>query len=167
MNRIDWMEKYMTEAEQLIYDNKIDQGLHMLTDLLYDEPGYGRLHNYIGWANLYYTQNVTQAELHFKMAIRFDETFAPPYLHMGTLCIRVGRYADAIEYFQRGLTRDQPNRVALLEGIAQAYELRKNYGQAIKFFRDALASSAGPESHNFMEGIKRCRKKRWIMMFSF
>src|SRR6187549_2283430 len=87
MNRIDWMEKYMTEAEQLIYDNKIDQGLHMLTDLLYDEPGYGRLHNYIGWANLYYTQNVTQAELHFKMAIRFDETFAPPYLHMGTLYI--------------------------------------------------------------------------------
>jgi hypothetical protein len=30
-----------------------------------------------------------------------------------------------------------------------------------------LASTLGGESERFTESIKRCRKKRWVMMFTF
>lgn len=165
MNQINWMEKYMKEAEHLIYNQQVDEGLLALNSLLYDEPGYSRLHNHIAWAYLYYTSDWAQAELHLNMAIRFDEGFAPPYLHMGVLYNRQGRYSEAITFLQTGLTKADANRVALLENIAQAYELKKEYAQAIRYYKEAMASTVGTEMAQLDEGIKRCRRKRWVLLF--
>lgn len=165
---IQWMEKYLNEAEQLIYDNHLDQAMTLMHDLLLEEPGYGRLHNYLGWAHLYYTHNLEQATLHFKMAIRFDENYAAPYQHMGNLLMRNGKHMEAVEYFERGLRKNNANKVALLEGIAHAHELMKAYSKAIKAYKEAmLASIADQEVSNMRAGIKRCRKKRFAAMFTF
>lgn len=165
--RIEWIEKYMADAERLIYGNQVEDGLLVLTDLLYDEPGYGSLHNHIGWAYLYYTTDVGKAERHLKLAIHFDPTFFAPYLHLGNLYIRVGQYANALSTLKSGLTKQNANRIAFLESIAHAYELKREYGEAIKVYKEALASSIGFETASFTEGIKRCRKKKWVMMFNF
>jgi len=165
--RIEWMEKYMSDAEKLIYENKVTEGLAMLDDLLYDEPGYGSLHNHIGWAYMYYTADIVKAELHLKMAIRFDETFAAPYLHIGNLYIRTGRYAEALQYLEKGMKAINPNKIAFLESIAHVHELKRDYAKAIATYKEALASTVGFESEKLTEGIKRCRKKRWVMMFTF
>ena len=165
--RIEWMEKYMADAERLIYSNQIEEGLLMLNDLLYDEPGYGSLHNHIGWAYMYYTQDVEKAERHLKLAIYFDASFAAPYLHLGNLYIRLGRYSEVVTSLEAGLTKETANRAAFLEGIAQAYEGKREYVKAIKAYKDAYASAVGFDNANLTAGIARCRKKRWVMMFSF
>ena len=165
--RIEWIEKYMSEAERLIYGNHVEDGLLMLTDLLYDEPGYGSLHNHIGWAYMYYTADVENAERHLKLAILFDPAFAAPYLHLGNLYLRICRYADALSTLKNGLTKQNANKTAFLESIAHVHELKRDYAAAIKAYKEALASSVGFETTNFAEGIKRCRKKRWVMMFNF
>jgi len=165
--KIEWMEQYMKDAEGLIYGNQVNEGLEMLKNLLYEEPGYGSLHNHIGWAYTYYTADVAQAELHLKMAIRFDPAFAAPYQHLGSLYIRAGRYAEALEYLKKGVTQYNANKVAFLENIAHVYELKREYAQAIRHYKEALASTVGVESTTLTEGIKRCRKKRWVMMFTF
>src|SRR5689334_17551677 len=131
MMRIEWMEKYMADAERLIYESKVDEGLVLLNSLLYDEPGYGSLHNHLGWAYMYYTTETARAEKHLQMAIAFEADFAPPYLHLGTLYIRNGTYSDAIAILEKGLTKANANRVAMLESIAQAHELRCEYSLAI------------------------------------
>lgn len=166
--RIEWMEKYMADAERLIYENKIDEGLLLLNNLLYDEPGYGNLHNHLGWAYLYYTADVARAEKHLQMAITFTADFAPPYLHLGTLYIRNGRYAEAVSTLELGLTKPNANRVVLLETIAQVYELKGEYRDAIKAYKQAAkASVVSFEVNNLMEGVKRCRKKRLAFLFTF
>lgn len=166
--RIEWMEKYMADAERLIFENRVDEGLLVLNNLLYDEPGYGSLHNHLGWAYMYYTPDVAKAEMHLKMAIRFNAEFAPPYLHLGTLCMRNGRYGEALATLEAGLTKGNANRMALLESIGQAHELRCEYGKAIKAYREAAkASVVSFEVNNLMEGIKRCRKKRVSLFFTF
>ena len=161
------MEKHMADAERLIYGNKVEDGLLMLTELLYDEPGYGSLHNHIGWAYMYYTADVEKAERHLKLAIHFDASFAAPYLHLGSLYSRIGRYAEALSTLNTGLTKQNANRITFLENIAHVYELKREYGEAIKVYKEALASSVGFETASFTEGIKRCRKKRWVLMFNF
>ena len=166
--RNEWMEKYMADAERLIYENKVDEGLVLLNNLLYDEPGYGSLHNHLGWAYMYYTADVAKAELHLKMAMNFDLEFAPPYLHLGVLYMRNGRYSEAVTILEAGLTKPNANRVVLLENIGQAYELRCEYSKAIKTYKEAAKSSVvGFEVNNLMEGIKRCRKKRVAFFFTF
>ncbi|HCW08755.1 MAG TPA: hypothetical protein DGG95_15470 [Cytophagales bacterium] len=167
MKRIEWMEKYMADAERLFYENRVDEGLGMLNNLLYEEPGYGSLHNHMGWAYLYYTADTERAELHLKMAIRFDESFPAPYLHLGALYIRQGKYNEAITWLKSGLTKHQPNPIAFLQNIAQAYELQGEWSNAIKAYKEAmLASVAEQEVNSLMESMKRCRRKRLTLFFS-
>jgi tetratricopeptide (TPR) repeat protein len=165
---IEWIEKYLNEAEQMIYNDQLEQAMAVTNNLLFEEPGYGRLHNHLGWAHMYYTSDLEKAALHFNMAMKFEESFAAPYQHMGHLSMRNGKYADAIGYFELGLTKNNPNSVALLEGIGQAYELQKEYRKAIKAYKAAiLASVADQEVITLNAGIKRCRNKRIALFFAF
>lgn len=165
--RIEWIEKYLAEAEKLIYENKIEEGFNIMNNLLYEEPGYGSLHNHLGWAYMYYSDADARAELHLKMAIKFNVEFTAAYQHLGTLLIRLGRYDEALEYLEKGLTRYKANRTTFLEKIASVYELKKDYTKAIRKYKEALTSTVGFEAANFTEAIKRCRKKRWVLMFTF
>jgi tetratricopeptide (TPR) repeat protein len=164
--KIEWLEKYMKEADGLIYENKVEEALTALGNLLYHEPGYGRLHNHLGWAYLYYTEDVEKAERHLKLAIRFEPEFAPPYLHLGTLYIRMARYAEAITVLEVGMKLAGANKVAMLECAAQAYELKREYARAIKAYKEAMMSTTGAETVALTQGIQRCRKKRLMMMFT-
>jgi len=168
MNRIEWVEKQMAAAEQLIYDNQVEQGLKVLDNLLYEEPGYGSLHNHIGWAYMYYTPEAAKAELHLKLSIKFDADYASAYLHLGVLYNRLGRYAEAIDCLRVGLTKPNANKYALMSNIAQAYELRGALGTAIKAYKEAMLTSVAEyEVSHLMEGVKRCRRKRMAMLFTF
>jgi tetratricopeptide (TPR) repeat protein len=168
MKTIVWMNKLMAEAETMIFNGDVEGGVNVLNGLLYDEPGYGILHNYLGWANMYYVRDMAKAELHFAMAMRFAPDYAPPYLHMGNLMNQTGRYADALLYFQKGLQQPNALRSALMEGIGLAYELTGKYSEAIRAYKEAARGSAGDfEIDRFMNGVKRCRRKRVAFFFSF
>lgn len=167
MTRIEWIEKYLQDAEKLIYENRIDEGFRIMTDLLYEEPGYGSLHNHLGWAYMYYSDADARAELHLKMAVKFNTEFAAAYQHLGTLLIRMGRYDEALEYLEKGVTKHNANRTTFLEKIANVYELKNDYTKAIRKYKEALASTTGFEAATYTEAIKRCRKKRWVLMFTF
>jgi tetratricopeptide (TPR) repeat protein len=135
--------------------------------LLYDEPGYGNLHNHLGWAYLYFTSDAVRAELHLTMAVKFSEEFAAPYLHLGTLYMRQGRYSDALTYLERGLSKPTANHLAFLQSIAQVYEVKREFRKAIEAYKQALTLSVGYESETMMQSIARCRKKRVTLFFSF
>jgi predicted Zn-dependent protease len=165
--RIEWIEQYLAEAEQLINTNHVDRGLKLMNELLFDEPGYGYLHNHLGWAYLYYTNDIARAELHLTMAVKFNDEYPAPYLHLGTLYIRMGRYSEALTYLERGMTKPNANRQVFCQSMAQAYEMKQEFGKAISAYKEALAHSVGYESETLMQSIKRCRKKRMVLFFSF
>lgn len=165
MMNMEWMNEYMADAERLITDNQVDEGLAILQGLLYEEPGYASLHNHMGWAQLYFRNDTNQAELHFRAAIGFEPSFAPPYLHLGNLYNRMGHYTKAREMFERGLSCVEANRVFLLEGLALSCEMQRDFGRAIRLYKEAIAASSASEFNQLRESIKRCRKKRWVLLF--
>jgi Tfp pilus assembly protein PilF len=98
----------------------------------------------------------------------FDAEFAPPYLHLGVLYMRNGKYTEALKILETGLTKPNANHVAILENVAHAYELRAEFSQAIKAYKEAAKSSiVSAEVNNLMDGVKRCRKKRLALFFTF
>lgn len=163
----EWLENYMGEAERLIVENRTVEGLDLLQGLLYEEPGYGPLHNHLGWAYLYYSTDVERAELHLKMAMKFAPDFPAPYLHMGQLMIRLGRYAEAIHALEGGIKKPDANQVAFQESLGRAWEMRSEFGKAKSAYKKALlASMSEHEMSGLQESIKRCRKKSWVLFFS-
>ena len=166
--KIEWIEKYLQEAEQLIINNKVKEGFQLLDNLLYEEPGYGYLHNHLGWAYLYYSDEFAKAELHLKLAIKFNSSYPASYIHLGNLLIRMRKYAEAIKYLKQGLDKPDAHRVGFLETLGQAYELNGDFKNAIKAYNEAIVSSVVTfEVNNLAEHIKRCRKKKWALMFGF
>lgn len=160
------MEKYLTDAEQMILDDRVEEGLKLLNNLLYEEPGYGSLHNHLGWAYLYYTENIILAELHLKTAIKFDHSHVAPYIHLSTLYLKNARYTDAIACSEMGLAKCNGKDISLVKILAQAHELNKNWRMAIKTYKDALSTSiVDYEVDHLLSSIKRCRKKRITLFF--
>lgn len=167
--KIEWIEKYMLDAERLIVEGgqQLNDGLNILNGLLYDEPGYGSLHNHLGWVYLYYAFDYELAELHLKTSIKFQPDFHASYFHLGTLYYRQGKYAEAIEILNAGVSKPLANRVGMLEMIGQSHEMRKEYGLAIKVYREAMLSTlVTGEMNVYSESIRRCRKKRWSILLS-
>ena len=124
------------------------------------------MHNYLGWAYLYFEENDEQAELHLKAAIKFDPEMAPGYLHLGNLYLRNARYGDAIAILKKSAEQPKANRSAFLETLGQAYELQLEFRKAINAYQEAMAAGVGFETHLLLAGIKRCRRKRWALFFN-
>lgn len=165
--KIEWIEKYMLDAERMIVEGgeQLQHGLNVLNDLLYDEPGYGSLHNHLGWAHLYYTLDYEMAEVHLKTAIKFQPEFHAPYLHLGTMYYRQGKYGDAIEVLNSGVSKPFAHKVTMLEMIGQSYEMKREYTLAIKTYKEAMLSTlTSGEMNIYSESIKRCRKKKWRVL---
>jgi tetratricopeptide (TPR) repeat protein len=165
---LEWIENYMKKAEGLVYQDRIDEALAILNDLLYEEPGYAKLHNLIGWVYLYYANEPARAETHFQTAMKFDPTYAPPYLHLGWIYLSRGVYVEALGYLEQGSVKADANKVAFMECIGQAYELRGNIRKAIESYRMAMnASIDNREFTRLRDSIKRCRKKRRVLLIAF
>jgi tetratricopeptide (TPR) repeat protein len=165
MEKLEWLDTYLTEAENLIMEGSVNDGLALMQNLLYEEPGYAALHNYLGWAYCYYAESEQKAEVHWKWAIKFDKELAAPYLHLGRYYRGKRKYSDAVKYLEAGLETPDAIREALLENLAHVYELRGDYRKAVETYKSALASCVGYQSEALLEGIKRCRKKKWALLF--
>ena len=161
MEKIKWLEEYLDEALRLVNDEGYEPALKLLDKLLYEEPGYGRLHNVFGNIYFYHADEIGLAEKHFRMAIKFDPDFADPYVHLGTLLCEDERHDEAIEIYRMGLKAKQAYKAGLLSGAGKAYELKKKYNKAIAHYKDALSHSAELWNCRVLEeSIKRCKRKQ-------
>jgi hypothetical protein len=161
MEKIIWIDEYLEEALRLADDEGHESALKLLERLVYEEPGYGRLHNTLGVIYFAYADNITQAEQHFRLAMKFAPEFADSYSHLCQLLRQEERLDEAIEIGKAGLKIKQSNKSRLLTGVAQAYELKRQYNKAIRDYRDALEHSAELWNCVVLEAsIKRCKRKQ-------
>lgn len=160
MEKIKWMDEYLTHALELAWLEGHEAAVRLLDRLLYEEPGYGRLHQTLG-VIYFNAEEMKQAEVHFRMAIQFDPELADPYFYLSQVLRQEEKYDEAIEVCTKGLTAKQANKSKLLEQVGQAYELKRKYRKAIRHYKDALSYSVEHwECRALEENIKRCRRKQ-------
>jgi tetratricopeptide (TPR) repeat protein len=161
MENIKWIDEYIEEANRLACNDEHEQALKILNNILFEEPGYARLHHTIGCIYFYHAEEAKKAEQHFRLAIRFDPEFAETYGDLGQLLSDDERLDEAIHIYSQGMNAKKANKTRLLSSTAKAYELKKKYAKAIKHYKEALGHSA--ELWNCLtleESIKRCKRKQ-------
>jgi len=161
MERIEWIEEYLDEAMRLAYDEGHEPALRLLDKLLFEEPGYGRLHFTLGKVYYNFADDQLRAEMHFRLAIRFDGEFADTYLYLGKLLSEDERHKEAVDVYLQGLNAKRAYKTELYNGAARSYELMKKYKKAILHYKDALSYSA--ETYHCLSlenSIRRCERKR-------
>ncbi|HEX5169789.1 MAG TPA: hypothetical protein VFW11_11495 [Cyclobacteriaceae bacterium] len=163
MEKIKWIEEYINEANNFVYTGDYEQALKILWRILYDEPGYARLHYSLGCIYYYEADEIKRGEQHLRLAIHFDAKYADPYVDLGRLLSKDERLDEAIEIYLKGVKAKQANKTRLLSGAVKGYELKKKYGKAIRHYRKALSHSA--ELWNCLEleeSIQRCKRKNKV-----
>ncbi len=161
MEKIKWIDEYIEEANRMIDYEGHEAALKLLNNILFEEPGYARLHHVLGCINFYQADDTSKAEQHFRLAIRFDPEFAEPYGDLGQLLCDDDRLDEAIHIYGLGLKAKKANKTYLLSSTAKAYELKKKYSKAIKHYKEALGHSAELwKCMTLEESIKRCRRKQ-------
>lgn len=160
MEKIEWIEDCLRHALEVAWLEGHERALKLLDRLLYEEPGYGRLHQTLGVIYLQYAEDIRMAEGHFRLAIRFDPEFADPYWYLGELLRQEDRMDEAIDVYLKGIQAKRSRKSDLFAGAGQAYELKKKYRKAIRHYKEALSHSAELSDCRVLEeSIKRCRRK--------
>lgn len=161
MEKIKWIEEYLEEALKLAWMEGHEAALKLLDRLLYEEPGYGKLHYTMGVIYFDYAEDMQQAEKHFRLAIKFAPRYANSYWYLGTLLYREERLEESIQILDAGLEAKQADKSLLLTNMAKAYELNQQFGKAIATYKKALGHSAELWNCKVIEeSIKRCKRKR-------
>lgn len=161
MEKIYWMEEYLEEGLRLAAEEGHEPALNLLEKLLYDEPGYARLHHTLGIVYFYHADNLELAEKHLRLAIQFDKKFAEPYWYLGKLLSDDDRLDEAIEVYQHGMKAKRARKAELLNETGRAYELKKKFATAIRHYKKALGYSAELWKCLVIEqSIKRCKRKQ-------
>lgn len=161
MEKITWIEEYLEEALRLAWEEGYEPALKLLDRLLFEEPGYGRLHHTLGIIYFNYADDMKKAEQHFRLAIRFDEKFADPYWYLGKVLADDERFDDAIAIYKKGLKAKRAQKSYLLSEVGKACELQKKYKKAIQYYQKAMGYSAELWNCRVLEeSIKRCKKKQ-------
>jgi len=156
-------ERYITEAEKLFEDERIDDAERLLIDVLYDEPDFAKAHNHLGWLYLYKKENYKNSEMHLRYSLKFDPNYAPAYLHLGALFWKQNKLTEAAEMFKKGLSLEEADKGTFLEQLALLYEVEGQYSKAIRSLEKAILSSSSTWFvDSCKDSIKRIRKKRKI-----
>lgn len=161
MEKIIWIEEYLEEGLRLAAEEGYESSLKLLDKLLYEEPGYARLHHTLGIVFFCYADKPELAEKHFRLAIQFDTHYADPYWFLGRLLSDEDRFDEAIDVCQQGMKAKRARKADLLNEAGRAFELKKKFKAAIRHYKKALRHSAELWSCRVIEeSIERCRRKQ-------
>ncbi|MEQ9166967.1 MAG: hypothetical protein RLO12_11965 [Fulvivirga sp.] len=163
---VEYIEHVLEEADRAIEVRDYHMAERLLKGALYDEPGYAKVHNHLGWLYQYYIVNQNQAELHFKYAIRFDPKFDAPYIHLSNMYIDNRRYTDLREMMEGALKVDGVNKSFIYENYGKTHEASGEFSKAIKYYKMAIYETIDSyDADEIKSSIKRCKYKRLKRLF--
>ena len=162
------IEVRMARIDAFWSNGRYQEGYEILESILFDEPGYGKAHSYMGWYAYARMQNYELAERHYELALKFNPAFAGTYINFTIVLIGMGSYVEAIKIARRGMNVGGSSKAQLLSEIGRAYEYMNLLPLARGAYKEAYLMA---ETDEAMEAIKgamvRVKRKRQLKSFGF
>lgn len=160
------LEQYIQYAEKAFEQNDYPEGLKYLQQALAIEPCYGKTHNHLGWLYLFKLNDWEKAERHLNMALKHAPGYSAPYIHYSYLLFERGRFEEADELLERALTIGGIQKSFVWNEYGRIQEIKGRFRKAVSFYKLAIRWSLNDQDLEvYKENIRRCRKKRWVLMF--
>ena len=168
MKTVDpYLEKIIQDALRMIHEGECFEGKSMLEHILTYEPGYPKVHNILGWLYMYYLEDDELAEMHLKLAIKFDPTYEVPYCNIAELYLRLESFEKLEALMKKAKHVKGIKKSMIYEYLGIVEEARGHYKLAIHEYRLAMFHSRDNyDIDNLKDTIKRCKFKRFYFMKS-
>lgn len=124
MEKIKWIEEYLEQALEVAWMEGHERAINLLDKLLYEEPGYGRLHYTLGVIYFRYADETKLAETHLRLAVQFCPEYAESYNVLAEVLKQDERHDETIDVCQLGLKAEKADKSLLLKCLGIKTEIR-------------------------------------------
>ena len=154
------IESMFQEADRLLNEKAIGEGMNMLKAILQEAPDFGKAYNHMGW--IYETQykDYANAEANYKKALEFMPEYHATYYNYAVVLSILQRWDDLAALLNKGLTVPGVNRGTLHNEFGIMYETQGKFQEAIEAYKKyAQTTFVNKQLDTAKESIERCKKK--------
>lgn len=155
------IELVISLAEDEVYEGNYERARSMLDGLLYEEPGYPKIHETLAWMYHFYKNNEELATRHYELVIYFDPENEDAYDSLTDLLISKKKFDKVDELMDRALKSEKIEKSFIYENKGKIRERNGQFKEAIAFYRKALLSCMNNDDmKDYRQNIRRCRFKQ-------
>jgi Tfp pilus assembly protein PilF len=159
----DIEEKFL-QADQLISESKLSEAAKMLENILEEAPDFGKAHNHMGW--LYETKfkNLTRAEEHYRLALKFSPDYTAAYYNYCYLLSSLRKFDELEKLLERAIGVSGVSYATLYNEYGLMREMQGELEDAIHYFKLHIKNSFdGKSIDSAADSIKRCERKKELL----
>lgn len=155
-----YTDSLLLEADSLIDGNQIKEAKEFLTQIIQENPDYGRAHNHLAWLYETKLKRFDRAEEHYKAAIKFSPEYPAGWLNYADLLRSLEKYTELESILQQMRKVKGLSKVRVNAETGYMYEKRRMYEEAITAYQEALKESLDNEEvERFKAAIERVKYK--------
>ncbi len=160
------LERYIQDAQLAFKMKDYLEGLRLLEEALTIEPIFGKAHTLLGWLYLFQMIDWDKAETHLKLALKYSPSYSTPYLHMSYILFEKSRFKELTVLLDKALTIGGIQKSLIYNSYGRMYEATGQLRKAVRCYKTAIHWAFSEQEFNLIKtNIKRCRDKRWVLMF--
>jgi tetratricopeptide (TPR) repeat protein len=154
-------EQLLSNADQLIKDNKIEEAVAVLERIIQEEPTFGKAHNHLGFIYETKIKDYAKAELHYKIAYQTSADYCAIYYNYAILLSNLKRFDELKVLLTKAETVVGINRSTINNEWAIMYEAEGNLDKAIEHYKLVASSTFDNKTLDIaISSVERCNRKK-------
>lgn len=140
-----YIETLFLSAENLMNEERYPEAKETLLELLTEEPGYGKAHALLGYIYTFYLVNLNEAEKHYGFALKFCEAYPPVISNYALFLLEANKFVELIAFVEANMYSIGADMAFLVALKGNAYEFKRKYRTALRFYKEARAMALNKE----------------------
>jgi tetratricopeptide (TPR) repeat protein len=154
------LESMFQEADRLLNEKAIGEGLNMLQSILQEAPDFGKAYNHLGWIYEAQYKDYAKAEANYKKALEYAPEYHATYYNYAVVLSILQRWDDLTALLNKGLKVPGVNRATLHNEFGIMYETQGKLKDAIESYKNyAQTTFVNKQLDTAKDSIERCKKK--------
>lgn len=154
-------EQLLSNADQLIKDNKIEEAVSILESIISVDPNFGKAHNHLGFIYETKIKDYAKAEAHYKIAYQTSPDYCAIYYNYAILLSNLKRFDELKTLLTKAESVVGINRSTINNEWAIMFEAEGNLDKAIEHYKLVAASTFDNKTLEIaISSVERCNRKR-------
>jgi Tfp pilus assembly protein PilF len=154
-------EQLLSDADLKIKENKINEAIHILNDIILDDPLFGKAHNHLGFIYETKIKDYPKAEEHYKIAYQTAPEYCAIYYNYAILLSTLKKFDVLTELLTKAENVPGINRATIYNEWAIMFESQGELDKALDYYKKVISGTFDNKTLDIaMQSVDRINKKK-------